>query len=299
LEPGKDNENHEIRELKDEITKLKDDWQKEVTKIQYNKLSNDWTSFNNLIWAVPSVAVAIMSGMLVAAYHPEFDDWPQVRIVILTLGSLFLFASTIEVVKKRFHMNAISLLLMDLQVKLGLKEQFRFPLGISGDVNKYLKKRLVDKKELADNKDPVFKFFEIAYARQYLMYVILTAAISMALLAEWEFIILGKYDIWFYVIGIVVGIGAIAATVYNYVHGKIKPKLEVSAKVAKRDLSPGNEQTIVITVKDEKSNKAVVGAQIACSFKLGKLVEGSADNEGQLLYTWMTDNSLMPESMKC
>ena len=81
-------------------------------------------------------------------------------------------------------------------------------------------------------------------------------------------------------------------TVYNYVHGKIKPKLEVSAKVAKRDLSPGNEQTIVITVKDEKSNKAVVGAQIACSFKLGKLVEGSADNEGQLLYTWMTDNSL-------
>jgi hypothetical protein len=65
-------------------------------------------------------------------------------------------------------MNAISLLLMDLQVKLGLKEQFRFPMGISGDVNMYLKKRLVDKKELADNKDPVFKFFEISYARQYL-----------------------------------------------------------------------------------------------------------------------------------
>jgi hypothetical protein len=39
MEPGKDNE------LKDEIRK---DWQKEVIKIQYNKLSNDWTSFSCL-----------------------------------------------------------------------------------------------------------------------------------------------------------------------------------------------------------------------------------------------------------
>jgi hypothetical protein len=91
LEPGKDNE------LKDEIGK---DWQREVIKIQYNKLSNDWTSFNGLIWAVPAVAVAIMSGMLVVAYHPELDRLPQVRIVILSLGSLFLFALTVEVVKK-------------------------------------------------------------------------------------------------------------------------------------------------------------------------------------------------------
>jgi hypothetical protein len=78
------------------------DWEKEVMKIQYEKLSNDWRSFNNLIWAVPTVAVAIMSGMLIAAYREEFNVIPQVRIAILGLGSLFLFALTIEVIKKNF-----------------------------------------------------------------------------------------------------------------------------------------------------------------------------------------------------
>ena len=40
--------------------------EEDAFKIQYEKLVNDWRSFNNLIWAVPTVAVAIMSGMLIA-----------------------------------------------------------------------------------------------------------------------------------------------------------------------------------------------------------------------------------------
>jgi hypothetical protein len=43
-----------------------------------------------------------MSGMLIAAYREEFNVIPQVRIAILGLGSLFLFALTIEVIKKNF-----------------------------------------------------------------------------------------------------------------------------------------------------------------------------------------------------
>jgi Double zinc ribbon len=219
LGAGKDNENDAIKKLEDEIKKH-NDWQKEIIKIQYNKLANDWISFNNLIWAVPTVAVAIMTGMLVAAYRPEFNLLPHVRIVILSLGSLFLFALTIEVVKKRFHMNVISLLLKDLQAELGLKEEFRFPLGISGDIDEYLKKRLVKEKKLADYEDPVFNFFKISYARKYLTYVILIAALSLALLAEWEFISLEKDGIWFHLVGFVVGIGAATATISYYIYKK-------------------------------------------------------------------------------
>lgn len=235
-----------------------------------------------------------MSGMLVAAYHPDFDKLPQVRIVILSLGSLFLFALTVEVVKKRYHMNVISMLLKDLQINLGLKKEFRFPLGISEDISKYLKERPIEKKGLADNKDPVFKFFKISYARQYLTYVILIGAISMASLAEWqfiEFIRLGKYDSSYYLIGIVVVIGGVAASLYNYLNEKMRSKLEVSAEVTKTALTPRDEQTVKITVKDAKSKKFVVGAKIECYFKLAKLVE-SDKNDGQLSHTWTIDNSL-------
>jgi hypothetical protein len=203
-----------------------DTWEKEVMKMQYIKLADDWRSFNNLIWAVPTVAIAIMSGMLIAAYRPEFESLPQVRVIILSLGSLFLFTLTVEVVKKRFHMNAITSLLQDLEEGLGLKPNFRFPLGTEG-IEKYIegKSNIAANKKPDDYSDPVFEFFKLAYARKYLTYVILIAAITLALLAEWEFIKfieLGRYDSRFYVVGIAVGIGAATATISYYVYKKIK-----------------------------------------------------------------------------
>jgi hypothetical protein len=213
LEEEKNNEKNGIR--KPEYN----DWQKEVMKIQYEKLANDWRAFNNLIWAVPTVAVAIMSGMLVAAYHEEFSVFPQVRIAILSLGSLFLFALTIEVIKKRFHMNVITYLLQDIEAEgFGLEEKFRFPLGTKG-IDEYIegKSKGDPKKKPDDYSDPVFKFFKMSYARKYLTYVILIAAISLALLAEWEFIKF-QYHIWFYVVGIVAVIAPVAVTISYYVY---------------------------------------------------------------------------------
>ena len=89
--------------------------EKELMKIQYSKLSDDWRHFNNIIWGVPSVAVAIMTGVILAPYNPDLQGWP--RITYLGVGSLFLFALTIELVKKRLHMNAISFLLISWKHK--------------------------------------------------------------------------------------------------------------------------------------------------------------------------------------
>lgn len=64
---------------------------------------------------MPTVAIAIMTGILIGAYD-RLADGTWERIASLGIGSIFLFALTIEVIKKRYHMNVISSLLKDLHI---------------------------------------------------------------------------------------------------------------------------------------------------------------------------------------
>jgi hypothetical protein len=139
----------------------------DLMKIQYAKLAEDWRQFNTILWGIPAIAVSIMAGIIVVAYQPGLAGWP--RFVSLAIGSLFLFALTIEVIKKRVHMNAISDILKELQGPngLNLKCDFIFPVGISGDVENYWKvKRERHKKELKEylnkpNEDWLFRSYEL------------------------------------------------------------------------------------------------------------------------------------------
>jgi hypothetical protein len=190
-------------------TKISDSSKLNALKIQYDKLANYWIHFNTIIWAVPTIAITIMTGILIGSYRMELDGLP--RIVSLSVGSLFLFALTIEVVKKRFHMNAISYLLKDLQGELGLEEgKSQFPLGVADDIAKFLESKPDNEEKSVDNKDPVFEFFRRSYGRQFLTWVILCAAISLAILAEWEFV---KYyhEEWSVLVATLIGIIAITA----------------------------------------------------------------------------------------
>src|SRR6266487_6602402 len=90
----------------------------DVLKIQYNKLAEDWRYFNTLLWGIPSVAIAIMAGIIIAAYQKDVTGWA--RMASLGLGSFLLFALTIESIKKRQHMDVISHLIQDIQKKRGL-----------------------------------------------------------------------------------------------------------------------------------------------------------------------------------
>ena len=47
--------------------------EKDLMKEQYSKLSDYWKHFNNIIWGIPSVAIAIMTGVIVVAYNPGAD----------------------------------------------------------------------------------------------------------------------------------------------------------------------------------------------------------------------------------
>jgi hypothetical protein len=208
LESGQDGE---IKYTQEE---RKLEQQRDLMKTQYSKLSDDWRHFNTIIWGVPSVAIAIMTGVILVAYNPDLVGWP--RITTLSVGSLFLFALTIELVKKRLHMNAISYLSREIQVALGIPRDLRFPLGTqtseieksTSEIEKSIKtsiKNSIDRRvkegEISPNsvneglyakespldyKDPLFKLFQKAYARKYLTYVTFIAAVAVALLSVIE-----------------------------------------------------------------------------------------------------------------
>jgi hypothetical protein len=176
--------------------------EKEVMKLQYDKLTENWRHFNDIIWQVPTVAVAIMTGVIVAAYSPYLEGSP--RIAALGVGSLFLFALTIEIIKKREHMNAISFLLKDLQVGLGMPAEFRFPLGTKFAEIKHTIDKSVElgkenqdyfKQPPLDSADRLFKIFQGFYARKSLTYVIFIAAIVVATLFVIELVCTISKDI--------------------------------------------------------------------------------------------------------
>ena len=191
-------------------------------------------------------------------------------------------------------MNVISLLLKDLQVEPGLDEEFQFPLGISGDIDKYLDK--MDKKQLfADYKhDPLFEFLDTSYARKYLTYVTFTAAISLAILAGYEFTqVLTKdthYGKWTSVVTIVMGIVAVTGPLLHYFYKKHKV-LEhgdidflLRSKVDQEGKSSETEQQfsiglrregprdhgVILVIDDKKSLKEVGGSGVTATINDGE-----------------------------
>jgi hypothetical protein len=281
----------------DRIDALKID----ALKKQYDKLTEDWRYFNNLIWGVPTIAIAVMTGIMIGAYH-NLHDGTWERIASLSIGSFFLLALTIEVVKKRYHMNVISSLLRDLQIELGL-EKFEFPLGISGDIDKYLDKKRRDGVQFADYKyDPLFKFFAISYARKFLTYVIFSGAIILAILAEWEFVRYQMIGRWTIVAGVTVGIITVTIPVVWYIkewYKKRKKTPLLSIKGVEKSLNQGDERTLEITTTNRRSNEPISEALIKCGIFLSdekkvQFEEGSTDCNGKRSYKLKTDKSWDP-----
>jgi len=174
-------------------------------KIQYEQLSEDWRHFNNILWGIPAVAVSIMAGIILVSYQSALAGVP--RFVSLTIGALFLFALTIEVIKKRVHLNAISDILDKLQgpTALKLKPNFNFPVGLANDVEEYwpkkgeslkkedfnwfiywLRRRKGEpfkKEDVEPTKDWLFYWLRRSSARRFLAYVTFSAAIAVSILA--------------------------------------------------------------------------------------------------------------------
>jgi len=168
---------------------------------QYDRLSEDWRHVNNIMWGIPSIAVSIFTGIIVAAYQPDLAGWP--RITALGVGSIFLFSITVEIIKKRLLMSAISARLY----KLEKNSSEAFPsdtIGLRKEVDNHIKEIKIKNPKATnpDDKDPIYLLFRPSYARQYLGHVVFAAAIVTSILTYSEFVISLKYAWWSYWVGI-------------------------------------------------------------------------------------------------
>jgi hypothetical protein len=162
---------------------------------QYDRLCQDWRQVHNIMWAIPTLAVTIITGIIFAAY--QLEDIP--RITALGLGSILLFALTVEIIKKRLLMNAISARIYQME-----KNPFPFDTkGLLDEVDDGFKKIQKSDQSVSnpDSNDPVYRLFKWSYARQYLGHVVFAAAILTSILTYWEFIKYENYEFWAYCVG--------------------------------------------------------------------------------------------------
>jgi hypothetical protein len=58
-------------------------------KEQYERLGQDWRQVHNIIWGIPSAAISIITGMIVAAYQPYMEVWPRISTCYRIYFSVF------------------------------------------------------------------------------------------------------------------------------------------------------------------------------------------------------------------
>jgi hypothetical protein len=70
---------------------------------QYEQCHEDWRHFDNAIWQMPSIAIAVASGLLAISYEFVEDLLP--RAVILFFGFLICSSLTVALIKHRLFLD--------------------------------------------------------------------------------------------------------------------------------------------------------------------------------------------------
>jgi hypothetical protein len=91
----------------------------EDLRAQYHEVWEYLRHHNNLIWAMPSVAAAIASGVIIGAFR--FVNDLIAREGILGLGATLTFILYIAVVKNRYFYNIEEKTLREIETKMELK----------------------------------------------------------------------------------------------------------------------------------------------------------------------------------
>lgn len=142
---------------------------------QYDRLAEDWRLHTGLIWQIPSVAVAIIGGILTVSYS-FLVDIP--RVVLLSIGSILMLALTIALAKHRLGAEARSQFLMDLETETFKIKQF--PIKSDG-IKHYLNDKSL-------THDRLFYFLIKHSSEIWLLRVMFAIFMVMSVLVAWEFI---------------------------------------------------------------------------------------------------------------
>lgn len=107
---------------------------KDVALKQYERFAADLRFQHKLIWEIPSVAVAIMAGIILVSFS-TLNELP--RIGLLCIGIVLQFGLMLAVAKHRFTADAKTEFLNELEKILGTKS---FPMK-TVDTKPYLEER--------------------------------------------------------------------------------------------------------------------------------------------------------------
>jgi Na+/glutamate symporter len=86
---------------------------------QYERLTEDWRFHHKLVWEIPAVAIAIMTGILAVSYT-QLSSYPVPRIILLFVGGFLMLGLTIAVVKHRFNADYRSQYIEQTESELGI-----------------------------------------------------------------------------------------------------------------------------------------------------------------------------------
>ena len=151
---------------------------------QYEKLGNDWRAVNQIIWQIPTAAIAITTGIIIAAYQQYLVGLP--RIFILIIGSLLLFSLAIESVKKRLHMDAIGVTIDQIETN-GKETKGSILKTHFSDTEAYDYIKNI-KPDYNGDRDFVLRLYKKSHARQALTHVIFYAGVAVSILAILEIV---------------------------------------------------------------------------------------------------------------
>jgi hypothetical protein len=140
---------------------------------QYEWITGDWKFQHQLIWQIPSVAVAIMAGILAISFT-QLHSWP--RIILLAIGAVLLLALTMAVVKHRFGADIRTRWIEVMEIKFGLDP---FPL-----VTEEAKR--IEGLQLTKDRLYTWIIGKNFSAEIWLIYVIFIAFILLSILAIYE-----------------------------------------------------------------------------------------------------------------
>jgi hypothetical protein len=145
---------------------------------QYERCAEDWRLHQNLIWQIPSVAIAIIGGILTVSYS-FLNGIP--RAILLGIGSVLIFALTTALAKHRLGAQARSQFLLDLETETFRVKQIP---TTTKDIKEYLKDRpLTDDHRL-------FRFLIKRSSEIWLLRVMFGIFIAMSILVILQIVII-------------------------------------------------------------------------------------------------------------
>jgi len=95
---------------------------KDFINTQYNRLSEDWRHFSNLIWQLPTVAITICSAIVGVVYSVLKDSPWYSKVALLIFGIVFLSMILIELLKLRLFQNMRTEHLLYIEMKMKKKD---------------------------------------------------------------------------------------------------------------------------------------------------------------------------------